>query len=208
MSSLEFTRRVARWTAVAALTLGLTACLRPLYGPTASGEPLADVLGAIDVAPLEPLTVLAGQERLNHYLRSELIYALNGSGQPYPKRYKLTINAYGGLTTPLTDSTTGRADAVTIQGAATYTLVRLDGGKLVTQGRASGYAAYDRNPQLFASVRAARDAEIRLGKMLAEQIKIRLASALATDPAPGGTAPSGAVAGKTSEAGGRKPSRL
>lgn len=206
MSSPERLRRAMRLATAAALALGLAACLRPLHGPTASGEPLADALGAIEI---EPLTVIAGQERLSHYLRSELVYALNGSGQPYPKRYKLNVLAYGGLTTPLTDSTTGRADAVTIQGAATYTLVRLDSGKLVAQGRASGYATYDRNPQHFASVRAARDAEIRLGKMLAEQIKIRLASVFAMDPTLGEPAPSGAVAGgKTLEAGGRKPSRL
>ena len=34
------------------------------------------------------------------------------------------------------------------------------------------------------AVRAAREAEIRLGKMLAEQIKIRLATVLATNPMP------------------------
>jgi LPS-assembly lipoprotein len=181
MSSHDTPRRAVRLATAAALALGLSACLRPLYGPTASGAPLADVLAAVQV---EPVSVQAGQERLSHYLRSELVYDLNGSGQPHPKRYKLIVTAYGGLSLPLTDSTTGRADSVTVDGAATYVLSLLDGGKIVTTGRAVGSTAYDRNPQRFASVRAARDAEIRLGKLLAEQIKIRLASVLATNPTP------------------------
>jgi LPS-assembly lipoprotein len=183
MSLPELPRRALRRVMAAALTLGLGACLRPLYGPTVSGQPLADVLAAVQV---EPVTVAAGQERLSHYVRSELVYDLNGSGQLQPKRYKLTVVAGGGATTPVTDSITGRADAVTINGTATYVLSNLDGGKIVASGTAVGSASYDRNPQRFATVRAARDAEIRLSKLLAEQIKVRLASALSTGNSPVG----------------------
>jgi LPS-assembly lipoprotein len=43
-----------------------------------------------------------------------------------------------------------------------------------------GYVAYDRSAQRFATIRAARDSDIRLAKTLSEQIRIRLATALAT----------------------------
>jgi LPS-assembly lipoprotein len=43
-----------------------------------------------------------------------------------------------------------------------------------------GSASYDRFPQRFASVRAARDAEIRVAKLLADQIRTRVAAHLAT----------------------------
>jgi len=182
MSSPDLLRRGLRLAGAAGLALGLGACVfRPLYGPTPSGAPLSDVLAAVQV---EPSTIPVGQERLSHYLRSELVYDLNGSGQPYPKRYKLAITAYGTPTIPLSDSSTGRADAVTLNGSAIYILSNIDGGKIITSGRAVGFATYDRNPQRFAAVRAAREAEIRLGKMLAEQIKIRLATVLATNPTP------------------------
>jgi len=184
MSSPDKLRRALRLATAAALTLGLTACLRPLYGPTASGAPLAEVLAAVQIEPVANQPNIANQERLGHYLRSELTYDLNGSGQPTPKSYKLAITAYGLPTLPLTDSTTGRADAVTLNGSATYTLSEIDNGKVITTGRAVGFATYDRNPQRFAAVRAARDAEIRLGKMLAEQNKIRLATVLATNRTP------------------------
>jgi LPS-assembly lipoprotein len=49
---------------------------------------------------------------------------------------------------------------------------------VVTQGTATGTTSYDRFPQRFANVRAARDAEIRLAKLLAEQVKTRLAATL------------------------------
>src|SRR5215203_5466406 len=131
MSSPDLLRRGLRLGAAAALTLGLTACLRPLYGPTPSGAPLAEVLAAVQV---EPSTIPAGQERLSHYLRSELVYDLNGSGQPFPKRYKLTVTAYGTPTIPLSDASTGRADAVTLDGSAFYVLSNIDGGKVIATG--------------------------------------------------------------------------
>ena len=51
---------------------------------------------------------------------------------------------------------------------------------VVTGGSATGTATYDRGVQRFATVRAERDAEIRLAKTLAEQIKTRLAAGFAT----------------------------
>jgi LPS-assembly lipoprotein len=143
MSSRKF-KMTARLAAVGALTLGLSACFRPLYGPTASGESLPSVLAAIEV---DKVATAQPQERVGHYLRSELIYDLNGSGVPAPKRYKLTS---------------------------------LDGQTVITSGTATGYATYDRSAQRFATVRAARDADIRLAKTLAEQMRTRLAAALAT----------------------------
>ena len=86
------------------------------------------------------------------------------------------------MQTPIVSSTTGRAEAGTIVGTVKYTLETLDGTKIITEGVATSTATYDRSVQRFASLRAARDAEIRLAKVLAEQIKTRLASVLVTKP--------------------------
>ena len=177
MSSPDRARRLAlRLACSAALALSAAGCLRPLYGPTASGERMQDLLAAIEVAE-----VSAGPlyERLSHYLRSELIYDLDGSGQPKPKRFKLTVNATENLQGTIVDTLTGRADSATVIGRATYTLYDLQ-GKVVTTGTATQSATYDRTPQRFADVRASRDAEIRLSKLLSEQIKTRIAAALLT----------------------------
>lgn len=171
--------RALRVAAVAALALNLAACFRPLYGPTASGEPMAALLASVQV---DDVAMAQGQERLGHYLRSELIFDLDGSGQPSTKRYRLKMQGSESVQTPIVSSQTGRAEAGTIVGTVKYALEDLSGTKIISEGVATSTATYDRSIQRFASLRAARDAEIRLAKVLAEQIKTRIASVLVTKP--------------------------
>jgi len=140
---------------------------------------MQDVLAAVDV---QPVAAGVGQERLTHYLRSELVFDLDGSGQPSPKRYRLKMQGSESLQTPIVSSQTGRAEAGTIVVNVKFTLENLEGTKIITEGVATSTATYDRSVQRFASLRAARDAEIRLAKVLAEQIKTRVASVLVTKP--------------------------
>ena len=49
--------RALRVAALGVLTLGLTGCFTPLYGPTASGERLDAVMAAIEVDDVETLPV-------------------------------------------------------------------------------------------------------------------------------------------------------
>ena len=52
MSSLKL-KSLAHVVLVAGLSLGLSACFRPLHGPTASGQSLQTVLASIDVPEVE-----------------------------------------------------------------------------------------------------------------------------------------------------------
>jgi LPS-assembly lipoprotein len=169
-------RRLAQPLLAGLIVLGVSACFRPLYGPTASGASMQSMLAAVDVAPI---TAPLGQERVTHYLRSELVFDLDGSGQRHPKHYKLTVAVAERLQTPIVDTVSGRAESATLVVNADYTLATLDGTRVITKGIATASATYDRNPQRFASVRAARDAEIRVAKLLSDQIKSRLAAVLA-----------------------------
>jgi LPS-assembly lipoprotein len=168
-----------RITLVCAATLTLSACFRPLYGPTASGESMVAVLASVQV---DDIAMAQGQERIGHYLRSELIFDLDGSGQPSPKRYRLKMQGSEAVQTPIVSSQTGRAEAGTIVATIRYSLENLEGTKIISEGVATSTATYDRSVQRFASLRAARDAEIRLAKVLSEQIKTRIASVLVTKP--------------------------
>jgi LPS-assembly lipoprotein len=169
--------RAIRVGTAALLTLGLAACFQPLYGTGVAGGRVPDQLAAIEVAPV---IAAQGQERVTHHLRSELVFDLDGSGQPRPKHYKLTVSVSERIATPIIDAVSGRADSATLIANATYTLSTLDGARVITSGTATSSASYDRHAQRFASVRAARDAEIRIAKLLSEQIRTRLAAALAT----------------------------
>ncbi|SCY43925.1 LPS assembly lipoprotein LptE [Microvirga guangxiensis] len=174
MSSFNL-KRLAHIAIVASLSLGLTACFKPLYGPTASGESLQTVLAAIDV-PEVPWP--DSQAVMGHYVRSELIFALNGSGSDTPKRYVLKIALTKSLSTPIVDTETGRASSAIVTGTLAYTLTDLKGTTIITQGSATSSTSYDRYQQRFATVRAQRDAEIRLAKVLVDQVKTRLAATL------------------------------
>ena len=168
-------RGALRLSAALALTLGLAACFRPLYGPTASGAPLTDVLASIDV---DDVAVPPTYERFSQYLRSELVFDLNGSGVPAPKRYKLVLSFSPRIETPIVDTQTGRAQSATLVGDLRYTLTSLDGKQTLASGKLQGSASYDRNAQRFATVRAARDAEIRLAKSLSDQLRTQIAVAV------------------------------
>ena len=76
------------------------------------------------------------------------------------------------------DSTSQRASAGSIIIDADYRLIPAQGGKPIARGVAFTFASYDRSSQRFANIRAARDAEIRDARALAEQIKTRLAADL------------------------------
>jgi LPS-assembly lipoprotein len=175
MSSLSF-KTLARVAVVAGLSLGLSACFRPLYGPTASGQSLQTVLASIDVPEVEWPPALANT---GHYLRSEVIYALNGSGSDTPKRYVLKMALAQSQTSPVIDTEIGAASSVILGGTLTYTLTSLDGKTVIAQGVATSSSSFDRFPQRFANIRANRDAEIRLAKDLAQQVRTRLSAVLA-----------------------------
>lgn len=174
-----WSRDLARVGAAALTSLALGGCFRPLYGPTASGEPLAAVLASVKV---EGVASPEGQERLGHYVRSELIYDLDGSGQPSPKRYSLTLETAETIQPISVDAVSGRADAAILNGTVKFTLKSLDGKEVVLSGTARANATYSRDQQRFASVRAARDADIRVAKLLADDIKSRIAARLAVAP--------------------------
>lgn len=170
---------VLRTATIAGLALSLAGCLRPLHGPTASGIPVRDRLAAIEVATV---ATGRGQERLGHNLRSEIIFMLDGSGEPRPKTYRLAMEAAEAVQVTTVDTQTGQADAAILNATVKYTLSSLDGSKVLTAGTARGTATYYRDQQRFASVRAARDAEIRVAKLIAEDVTQRISAIFTTLP--------------------------
>jgi LPS-assembly lipoprotein len=156
-----------------ALALSLSACngVRPLYGPIGSDMPLTAELQAVDVAPIP--------ERVGHYVRNELIFAFNGTGSEVAPRYRLFVELKERVQTPILDTVTGRATSATVVVDAAYRLISLPDETQVTEGVAFGVASYDRFSNRLSNVRAARDAEIRDAKVIADQIRTRVSTVLA-----------------------------
>jgi LPS-assembly lipoprotein len=157
---------------VPVLALALSGCLRPMYSEMGPGPPVSAALAAVSVDEV--------RGRLGHYLDEELSFALNGGNAADQTRYRLAVTLTERIETPVADVVTGRAQVATIIVEAEYVLTRAGGGPELARGRAVQSASYARLTQRFAGVRAGRDAEIRIAKLLAEQIKNRIAAVFAT----------------------------
>jgi LPS-assembly lipoprotein len=155
------------------LALGLSGCVEPLYGPKLGGASIVPDMQAIKVEPIP--------DRLGHYLENELIFALNGTGSTVTPKYRLVVTPRERLSTPIVNSVTGEAQAGDVNVDVDYRLYPIAGGngEPITSGLVSNFVVYDRSTQRLSNVRAARDAEIRNAKVLADQIRTRLAAAFA-----------------------------
>ena len=171
--TVRLSRRALAGGLALAAALLLSGCIQPLYKPLPSGLNVADEMRAIKVEPVK--------DRFGHYLVNELIFGLNGTGSEVEPRYRLVMTFTQSQQTPILDTVTGRADAATVFASVNYSLLTVGkDAKVTVQGTAVASANYDRSAQRFANIRAARDAEIRLAKVLADQIKTRLAASLVT----------------------------
>lgn len=160
--------------AFAALQMGLllSGCIQPLYGPLSGGGDVASELQAIKIEPIP--------NRLGHYLGNELIFAFNGTGSQVAPKYRLIVTVTENVQTPLLDTVSGYPSAANVVVNADYRLVPVGGTEPITKGQATVVASYDRTSQRFSNLRAARDAEIRDAKRLADEIRTRIAAAIAT----------------------------
>lgn len=153
-----------------AMGLGLAGCgFQPLYGTTASGARLTEVMASVDVTPIPG--------RLGQRIRNELIFENTGGGYAAPTKYTLDITVKESVIDQLV-RTTGEATGQVYQVEATFKLRRAGNNEVVLEGQAISRAAYDRFEQIFANVRARYDAQDRVARTIAETIMVRLSSYL------------------------------
>lgn len=164
------------------LAMPLAGCIQPLYGPLADGG--GSVATEMQAVSIEPIP-----DRLGHYLENELIFGFNGTGSRVPPRYRLFVSVTEGVQTPLVDTVTGQASAANVLVTANFRLEHVTGGPPIYKDTATVVASYDRTTQRYASVRAARDAEIRDAERLADQIRTRIAAVFAAGAPPQAPAP-------------------
>jgi LPS-assembly lipoprotein len=164
-------RALRRIFAALLMSLALSGCIQPLYGPLSAGGDVAGELQAIAVEPIP--------NRLGHYLGDDLIFGFNGTGSQVPPKYRLFVTVTENVQTPLLDTVSGYPSAANVVVNADYRLMPVGGTEPITKGQATVVASYDRTSQRFSNLRAARDAEIRDAKRLADEIRTRIAAAIA-----------------------------
>ncbi|MCA3605407.1 MAG: hypothetical protein IOC52_11915 [Methylobacterium sp.] len=171
-------RSVFRLAILGAVAGGLSACLQPVHAPQLGigGGTIAKELAQVSVAPIEGF--------LGYNLKSELDYLLTNGAPAGDTRYLLTVKTQQTGATSIIDAQTARPQSVTLQAEATYELKDTQTGVIRASGRTFGSANYDRSGQRFATIRAQRDAEERLGKALAERLRLIVIGALSNNAAP------------------------
>lgn len=171
--------RLTRLAAVLALA-GLTAgCFQPLYGEKSSvgGVGIAEKLSSVDVAPIDTPngTRLA---RVGVEVRNNLMYGLTGGAGATTPNYKLDIRLAASQMQVIVDITTARPEIQNYGIDATYTLTDIATGKKVVAGQTFSRVSYNipGQQQRFVGDRGLRDAENRAAKVIADNIRSRLAS--------------------------------
>jgi LPS-assembly lipoprotein len=172
-------RRLVR-TGVVLLLAGLcSACFQPMYGEhNATGGPgLRTAMAAVNVAEIAG-TPGTPQARLAVELRNELTFALTGGGNALAPTHRLEVTINTGSASIIVDPSTARAEYEIVAVEANYKLVELSSSKTVFTSNASSRTSYNApgQQQRFAMLRGQRDAQSRATKVVADQIRNRLAS--------------------------------
>ncbi len=172
--------RCARFVVTMALAGLVAGCFQPLYASrsTTDGSSVADRLRSVEVGPVSNVPNGTPEARIAAELRNSLIFELTGGAPANSPTHRLTMQMTSLRQQVIVDVTTSRPDVEQAGITMSYTLVELASGKTVISGQTFSRVSYD-NPgqeQRFARARGRRDAESRASKVIAEDIRSRLAS--------------------------------
>jgi LPS-assembly lipoprotein len=167
--------------AVAALAIAALAggCFQPLYGdhsPT-GGPVLRDQLSAVDILQIEAPKG-SDESRLAVEIRNALLFDFTGGGVLPSPTPRLKISPNSTRSSVIVDIHTSRPDIENYGINATYSLTEIATGKVVVTGTTFARVSYDipGQQQRFARQRGLRDAESRAAKVIADNVRSRLAS--------------------------------
>ena len=168
--------RLAAILGIAACTGG---CFQPLYADrSVSGSAdLRSALAAVDVKQIEAPKG-SDEARLAVEIRNALLFDLTGGGAGERPTYSLVIRMNSTVSDIIVDTTTTRPAIENYGINANYVLTEIASSKQVVTGQTFARVSYDipGQEQRFARLRGLRDAESRAAKVIADNIRTRLAS--------------------------------
>ena len=168
--------RAAAALAIAALAGG---CFQPLYGEQSpmGGPVLRDQLSAVDIMQIEAPKG-SDEARIAVEIRNALMFDFSGGGSAAPPTHRLKIAISSTRASIIVDVHTSRPDIENYGINASYSLTEIATAKVVVTGQTFARVSYDipGQAQRFARLRGLRDAENRAAKVIADNVRSRLAS--------------------------------
>jgi LPS-assembly lipoprotein len=150
----------------------LTACgdagFRPLYAPTAAAH-VPQRMKQVEFAPIPG--------RVGQRIRNDLIFQATGGGTPLPPQYRFEVVLQENVTSTLV-KITGEAAGAVYSVQASFRLIDSRDKKVVFQGASHARASFERFESIYSNVRAREDAENRVARTIADDLKTRLAAYL------------------------------
>ena len=170
------TLRVCAVLALGALTAG---CFQPLYATrsVSGGVPLGQALAQIQIEKI-PAPNGTPESRIAVEIQNALDFELTGGGGMISPTHALAVRITTSRNSIITDVNTGLVLSEITGIDASFTLTELATGKRVLTGNTFSRVSsdYPGQQQRFARVRARRDAEDRAAKVIADNLRTRLAS--------------------------------
>ena len=169
MSLSDFTGRFRVLGLVCVLAMLAGCNVRPLYGTVSAGNaPAQEELAAIDIDPAD--------DRVKQVLRNELIFMFQRGGEAAPARYRLKMILNSSQSSVAVEELSDVPAAYLVQMTASFALTEITSGQTLLTGSTFANASYDFSNQRFSNLRAARDAEDRAAKVIADDIHTRIAA--------------------------------
>ena len=175
MSSLEPSarRNCRRLAAVAMLAGMLAGCFQPMYADRSltggTGPNLREAMRDVEIAKVDG--------RVGQEIRNDIIFELSGGeGNPTGAPYRLNLQIATNSSSAIIDVQSGLPQNETVAIDVIYKLQNIADDRIVLTDKAIARVTVDRTQQRYARTRALRDAENRAAKLVAEQIRARVAS--------------------------------
>jgi LPS-assembly lipoprotein len=170
---------LGRLGAVLCLSALLAGCFQPLYGNQSIGDKpgMRQALSSVRVKQIDAPNGTP-EARLAVEVRNQLLFDLTGGGDESSPTHELDIKMTTNRSSVIIDLTSQRPDVENFGTDIVYTLKDLATGKVVVRAMTFARVSYDTpgSEQRYARIRGLRDAEDRAAKVVADQIRNRLAS--------------------------------
>jgi len=172
-------RNSLRIAFVAALGALNAACFQPIYASrsVSGGTPLGTQMAQVQVEHIDAPNG-SPESRIAVELQEALNFELTGGSGLISPTHRIKVRMTMGRNSIITDVTTGRTQAEITGIDASFTLTELATGKVVMRANTFTRVSseYPGQQQRFARVRARLDAENRAAKVVAENVRTRVAS--------------------------------